>query len=130
MNHRPDCVHCRFLLRQRNGEYRCQQHNLLLHSPISLFCKQISLLENQSPELEAWFDEHIDPDTLDFGTLYIWIETHLRTDKKGVARFDSETIGLISAYLTWSAGTFWQVLRMVRQAKRDSYRQHGFELDE
>lgn len=130
MTHRPDCVHCRFLLRQSNGEYRCKQHNLILHSPVSLFCKQISLLENQNEDLEAWFKEAIDPDALAFGTLYIWIETHLRDGKKGVALFDSEELGLISAYLPWSAGTFWQVLRAIRQAKRDSYRQQGHQIDE
>jgi hypothetical protein len=47
MGNRPDCIHCRFMLHQGNGEYRCRQHNILLHSPVSIFCKQISLIEGK-----------------------------------------------------------------------------------
>jgi hypothetical protein len=130
MGNRPDCVHCRFLLRHDNGEYRCRQHNIILHSPISIFCKQISLLEGQNEAEQAWFKESIDPKRLNAATLYTWIETHIREGKKSIAKFDNEELGLLTAYITWSAGTFWAVLRSIRQVKLDSYRQHGYEIDE
>jgi hypothetical protein len=130
MGNRPDCIHCRFMLRQANGEYRCRQHNILLHTPISIFCKQISLIEGQDETEQAWFDSYIEPQHLAGAMLYTWIETHLRDGKTSLAQFDSEELGLISTYISWSAGTFWQVLRAIRQSRRDFYRQSGHEIDE
>jgi hypothetical protein len=130
MGNRPDCIHCRFMLRQANGEYRCRQHNIILHSPVSLFCKQISPIEGQDESQQEWFAETIDQNRMNPATLYTWIETHLREGKSSNAQFDSEELALITAYMNWAAGTFWQMLRAVRQAKRDSYRQQGYEIDE
>lgn len=130
MGNRPDCVHCRFMLRQASGEYRCKQHNIILHTPVSLYCKQIGLPDNQNEETQAWFSEYIESHRLNANTLYVWVETHLREGKKSIAVFDGVQLATISAYLTWSAGVFWQVMRSVRQEQREKYRQHGHEIDE
>jgi hypothetical protein len=130
MGNRPDCVHCRFMLRQAGGEYRCRQHNIILHSPVSLFCKQISPIETPDDAERRLFEENIDPTRMSATTLYTWIETHLREGKSSITQFDSEELGTITAYGSWAAGTFWQMIRAVRQAKRDFYRQQGYEIDE
>src|SRR5689334_8372016 len=104
MGNRPDCVHCRFMQRQSSGEYRCRQHNIILHSPVSIYCKQISLIEGQEEAEKAWFDETIDPNSMHNATLYTWIETHIREGKNSYAQFDSEELGTITAYGTWAAG--------------------------
>jgi hypothetical protein len=119
------------MLRQPNGEYRCRQHNIILHTPVSVYCKHIRLLENQDEEAQLWFEQYIEASDLAADTLYTWIETHLREGGKNKqARFDSLELTQIAIYLNWSAGQFWQSLRLLRQNQRNFYRQQGYEIDE
>ena len=124
----PDCVHCRFMVRHHDGSYRCKQHDITLYTPVRLFCRQIT------PPLDAdayqqWFDETIDRDDLAPNTLYVRVQT-TTFDASGRPRqhMDREVIAPLTAYLTWSAGTFWQVMREVRDQRREQYRRHGYQI--
>jgi len=125
----PDCVHCRHMVRQQNGEYRCRQHDMTLHSPVRIFCKNLTP-PAEDDDYQQWFEETIDKDQLEPNMLYTWVETTTR-DKDGSTskQVDGEVIAPLTSYIAWSAGTFWQVLRTIRKNKRDEYRQHGYDID-
>jgi len=127
----PDCVHCRFMVRQQNGEYRCRQHNMTLHSPVRIFCKQITPPTTDRDDYELWFESTINVDQLAPNTLYTWVEITTR-DKRGrvETHIDNEVVAPLTSYITWSAGTFWQVLRGIRDGRRDYYRRHGYEIED
>jgi|GEM_PF-6179709 len=127
----PDCVHCRFMVRHSNGEYRCRQHNMVLHTPVSLFCKMITLAAEKDADYRSWFSDAINTDSLDPNTLYTWVETPTR-NKVGEqeVQIDPEAIAALTTYITWSAGSFWQILRKMRLSKRNHYRQHGYKIDD
>ncbi|MEO1286810.1 MAG: hypothetical protein AAFV93_03510 [Chloroflexota bacterium] len=127
----PDCVHCKFMVRHKNGEYRCRQHDVILHTPVSIFCNLITPPEEKDADYEQWFTQAMNAEKLDHNTLYTWVETPTR-DKIGVkeVQIDAEVIATITSYLAWSAGTFWQVIRTLRQRKRNHYKQHGYNIDD
>lgn len=127
----PDCVHCRFMVRQQDGEYRCRQHDMTLHTPIRIFCRQLSPRAEDSEDLQAWFESTLDTNKLQPNSLYTWIETTVR-DAQGTQEkhIDTEVIATLTSYASWSAGTFWEVLRRVRETKREFYRQHGYNIVE
>ena len=79
---RPDCVHCRFMVHQSNGEYRCNQYNMTLHSPVKVFCKQISPPTPDSDDYRQWFEDTLDTNTLEPKTLYTWVDT-ITLDQQG-----------------------------------------------
>jgi len=125
----PDCVHCRFMVRQQNGEYRCRQHDMILHSPVRLFCKNLAP-SIETDDYQQWFDK-LELDKLDANTLYTWVDTIIR-DAQGETEIhvDPEMIAPMTTYIAWSAGTFWQILRKIRKDKRDHYRKHGYNVEE
>lgn len=126
----PDCVHCRFMVHHKNGEYRCHQHNMTLHTPVSLFCKMITVLNKDDVAYRHWFKNKLNPADFNGKMLYTWIETPIIT-KNGQphVEIDSEPIAPLSLYRHWSAGSFWQVLRELRRAKRKAYRRQGHQID-
>ena len=127
----PDCVHCRFMVHHKTGEYRCHQHNMTLYTPVSLFCKMITGLEKEDTGYQQWFKTHLDRKMFKSNMLYTWIETTIE-DKDGEYRveIDAEVIAPLTSYQHWSAGSFWQVLRDLRLAKRKLYRQQGYQISE
>lgn len=130
--HIPDCVHCRFMVRLQSGEYRCRQHEMTLHTPVSIFCKNLtSPTENSDEAYQTWFSSAIDTSELEANTLYTWVTTTTRSIQNEVTvQVDKEVVGTFAAYNTWSAGAFWRVLREVRQVRRDHYRKHGYSISE
>lgn len=126
----PDCVHCRFMVRQQNGEYRCRQHDIILHSPVRIFCKNLTPPVD-SDDYKQWFETSIQLDKLDASVLYTWVDTNVK-DSQGKQEMltDWEMITPLTTYISWSAGTFWQVLRKIRQEKREHYREHGYVVEE
>src|SRR5688572_9889543 len=85
--HTPDCVHCRFMVRLQSGEYRCRQHEMTLHTPVSIFCKNLTpIAENNDEIYQAWFASAIDTAELESNTLYTWVttNTHSNQDRKSV----------------------------------------------
>lgn len=128
---RPDCVHCRFMVRLQNGEYRCRQHNVTLHSPVRLFCKQIEPPTPDDDDYRLWFEQTFDTNTLEPNVLYTWVETITRDQQGSLeTQSDTEVIAPFTSYTTWSAGTFWQVIRTVRQNRREFYEQHGYDIED
>lgn len=126
----PDCVHCRFMVRQQNGEYRCRQHDMILHSPVRLFCKNLSP-SIDGEDYRQWFEASLELDKLEGSTLYTWVDTITRNHQSEAETFvDPEIIAPITTYIAWSAGTFWQILRKIRKEKRDHYRKHGYSVEE
>lgn len=126
----PDCVHCRYMERQRDGEYRCKQHDMTLHTPVRVFCRQI-VPSADDDAYNQWFDAHINAEELQPNLLYLWVETVTRNaNDTATTHIDNEVVAPITSYLTWSAGTFWQVLRRIRESRREHYRQHGYDVDE
>jgi hypothetical protein len=74
--HTPDCVHCRFVVRLQSGEYRCRQHDITLHTPVSLLCKNLSPLHENDETYLDWFKQTLNTDKFENNTLYvIMIET-------------------------------------------------------
>jgi hypothetical protein len=130
--HTPDCVHCRFLLRLQSGEYRCRQHDVTLHTPVSIFCKNLTpMVENGDEAYHAWFDSAVDTAELDANTLYTWVTTNTRSFQNDVeVQVDKEVIGTFATYNNWSAGAFWRILREARQARRNHYRKHGYNVSD
>lgn len=127
----PDCVHCRFMVRQQNGEYRCRQHDMTLHSPIRVFCKNLTPPISDDDDYRQWFTASVNTNQLSPNVLYTWVETTTRDPQGKVeTHIDIESIAPLTSYLTWSAGTFWQILRKVRQDKREFYEQHGYDIEE
>ena len=127
---KPDCVHCQYMLHQKNGEYRCRQHDTMLHTPILIFCNRLEPpTEMGNEDYEDWFADALAQQDLDANTLYTWVETTTR-DQQGASEIhiDAEIIAPIKSYTAWSARTFWQVLRNVRETKREFYRQHGYDI--
>jgi len=118
------------MVRQKNSEYQCRQHNITLHTPVSLFCKFIEPAVKKDADYQQWFDENLALDTLKHNLLYTWVETLLQQEAKSVTIVDAESIAPLTAYMTWSAGTFWQVLREIRLTRREYYQQHRHSLDE
>lgn len=124
---RPDCVHCRFMVRLKNGEYRCRQHDITLHSPVSIFCKHIRPPE-ENAEFQEWVREVLEDEELDNNTLYTWVETFLYDKTSGTqVAVDAEAVAPLTSYVTWSAGVFWQVLRQVRRSRKEDYRKRGYD---
>jgi hypothetical protein len=128
--HTPDCVHCRFVVRLQSGEYRCRQHDITLHTPVSLLCKNLSPLHEDDEIYLDWFKQTLDTDTLENNTLYTWVTTTVKKQDTAELLVDVETVATITTYLNWSAGIFWQVLRDVRKDKREHYRRHGYQVNE
>ncbi|MGJ3239401.1 MAG: hypothetical protein ACFE0Q_11895 [Anaerolineae bacterium] len=126
----PDCVHCRFMVRKKNGEYECRQHAMVLHTPVSLFCKLITPVDDDDSDYQQWFEQAFAETELDPNTLYTWIETTIR-DRAGMTttHIDIASIAPLTIYSTWSAGSFWQTLRQLRSDQRLRYRRKGFKLD-
>lgn len=125
----PDCVHCRFMTREKNGEYRCRQHDMTLHTPVSLFCKMIAAPDDRDADYQQWFADAIDVDTLETNTLYTWVETHTTNkDKTRELHIDAAVIAQLTVYMSWSAGMFWQQLRAIRLKQRDWYRDNGYDV--
>lgn len=126
----PDCVHCRFVERHANGEYRCRQYNIVLHTPVSLFCKMIEPASKRDSDYTAWFYQRLDFDALEKNILYTWVETLIYNQQgENTIQVDAETVAPVTAFTAWSAGAFWKVLRSVRKARREHYRQHGYTVD-
>ncbi len=126
----PDCVHCRFMVRQQNGEYRCKQHDMILHSPVRLFCKNLTPAD-ESDDYQQWFEASLELEKLEANTLYTWVDTiTVNAQGDSVTHVDAEAIAPLTTYISWSAGTFWQVLRKIRRDKRDDYRKHGYSVEE
>jgi len=126
----PDCVHCRFMIRQQDGEYRCRQHEITLHTPIRIFCKSIAPPIDKVQAYAMWFEESINRQQLEPNVLYTWIATTLRNAQgEREVRVDHEQVALLTIYMLWSAGTFWQMMRRLRNEKHDFYRQHGYDVD-
>lgn len=107
---KPDCVHCRFMLRTAAGEYRCKQHDLVLHSPISLFCRHLTPPEAAESPLKEWIHDGIDRSSLQSGWLYTWIALADNGDEVTYIPFVR-----ILEYVAWSPGMFWRELRHIRQ---------------
>ena len=130
--HTPDCVHCRFMVRQQSGEYRCRQHEMTLHTPVSIFCKNLTPNDANADETyQTWFDSAINTVELDSNTLYTWVTTITRSKQnEAEVQVDSVAIAALNTYMNWSAGVFWQALREVRQAQRNQYRQHGYNVSD
>jgi hypothetical protein len=118
------------MVRQHDGEYRCKQHDMTLYTPVRLFCRQITPPSDEDA-YQQWFDDTINPDELAPNTLYAWVHT-TTFDPSGTARqhIDREVIAPLTSYLTWSAGTFWGVMRDVREHRREQYRQHGYQVED
>ena len=119
--HTPDCVHCRFMVRQKSGEYRCRQHEIILHTPVSMFCKNLTQSdENDDEAYQAWFDAALIAPELQANTLYTWVIRNTSgTQNETASHADAVAIAPINTYINWSAGAFWRVLRKVRQTKPD-----------
>jgi hypothetical protein len=130
--HTPDCVHCRFMVRMPSGVYRCRQHDLILHTPVSIFCKNLTpMAENDDEAYLAWFDSAVDTSELEANTLYTWVTTNTRSTQNEIeVQVDKEIVGTLTTYSNWSAGAFWRVLREVRQERREYYRKHGYTVTE
>ncbi len=127
----PDCVHCRFMISHKHGEYRCKQHGMILHSPVSLFCKTISPVEHKDSAYEAWFQETVNVESLDANTLYTRVETPIEGDAgDNPVQIDIEVVAPLTDYVSWSAGMFWQKIRELRAAKRAQYNQNGYRADD
>lgn len=111
---KPDCVHCRHMARQANSTYRCNFHQIILHTPVRVFCKDIDYAQH-----EDWFDEPTDPKTLRPNMLYIWLEK--RTQVGGETQIDLSLRELISVqtYTTWAADTFWRTVRNMSRDQND-----------
>lgn len=125
----PDCVHCRFMVREKNGEYRCRQHDMTLHTPVSLFCKMIASPDDTDADYQQWFQETTKVEHLETNTLYTWVETHIiNQDGHRELRIDPATIAQLTVYMSWSAGMFWQQLRAIRIKQRDAYREQGYKI--
>lgn len=127
----PDCVHCKFMARQQNGEYRCRQHDTMLHTPIRIFCHHLTPPVEDDDDYRQWFTEALALYDLEPNTLYTWVET-TTLDQQGMRELhiDAESVATVKSYIAWSAGTFWEVLRRIRQTKREFYRQHGYDIQE
>lgn len=127
----PDCVHCRHMLRQQDGEYRCRQHDMTLHSPVRVYCKNLTPPPIDDDDYVQWFSESVDTTALEANMLYTWVETLTRDNANKVEkRIDAETVAPLTSYSTWSAGTFWDVIRNIRESKREFYRQHGYNIQD
>lgn len=127
----PDCVHCRHMARQQDGEYRCRQHDVTLHSPVRVFCKNLTPPSADDDDYAQWFTTSVNTSELEPNMLYTWVETITRDNKSRVeTHIDSETVAPLTSYGTWSAGTFWEVIRNIRESKREFYRQHGYDIEE
>jgi hypothetical protein len=103
---------------------------MILHSPVRLFCKNLTPLV-ETDDYTQWFEASLELDRLEANTLYTWVDTiTVNGQGEAVTRVDAETIASLTTYISWSAGTFWQVLRRIRKDKRDHYRQHGYSVEE
>jgi len=96
----PDCVHCRFMVRQQNGEYRCRQHDMILHSPVRLFCKNLTP-PMDSDDYKQWFEASLELDQLEASVLYTWVDTTVKdtqgtketlTDRATITSFDATKV--------------------------------------
>lgn len=127
----PDCVHCRFMVRHKSGEYRCQQYNMTLYTPVSIFCKMLDQDEQKDEDYHLWFRRNLNLGEFRPNMLYTWIETSVE-DKQGqlYLEIDAETIAPIASYQKWTAGAFWQMIRELRLAKRHHYNQQGYKLED
>lgn len=125
----PDCVHCRFMVRNPTGEYHCRQHNIKLHTPVSLFCKHIEPAFKQDDDYQQWFTTNLDINTLEINMLYTWVETLVIQQSQRQTLIDLDTIAPVTVYSRWSAGTFWETLRVARLSRRKDYQQQGYILD-
>lgn len=126
----PDCVHCRFMVRHKTGEYYCRQHNIRLHTPVSIFCKNIEPAVTQDADYQQWFTTNLNTNLLEHNMLYTWVETLVIQHKKRKTLIDISTIAPVTTYSQWSAGTFWETLRTVRISQRTHYRQQGYTLED
>jgi hypothetical protein len=116
------------MVRQHDGEYRCKQHDITLYTPVRLFCRQITPPVDDDA-YQQWFDDTIDRDDLAPNTLYAWVQTTtIDADNTPQKHIDHDVIAPLTAYLTWPAGTFWRVMRDVRNHRREQYRQHGYQV--
>ena len=107
----PDCVHCRFMQGHKHGGYRCRQHDMILHTPVTLFCKMHNPVEQ-----DGGGEETIDLESLDANALYIWIEKPGQDE--GEAQIEVGVVATLIDYQAWSAGMFWQRIRELRGVKR------------
>ena len=128
---RPDCVHCRFMIRQKDGEYRCRHHDVTLHTPVQMFCKQIEPLQPEDDDYRLWFEQSMQVDSLENNVLYTWVSiTTSNSESQRETHTHHDLVAPFAAYITWSAGTFWQIIRKLRMMRRTHYKQHGFNLDD
>jgi hypothetical protein len=119
------------MLRQPDGAYRCRQHDVVLLSPVRVFCKNLMPHPADDPTHAQWVASAINTDELEQNMLYTWVQTTIRDDQDDIhIHLDCEAIAPLTSYMTWSAGTFWEVMRRIRDRKHENYRQHGYNVDE
>jgi hypothetical protein len=63
------------MVRLQSGEYRCRQHDITLHTPVSLLCKNLASQREDDKTYLEWFVQAIDTNKLDANTLYTWVTT-------------------------------------------------------
>jgi len=110
--------------RQDNGTYRCNHHEIILHTPVRVFCRQIDYNED-------WFAVDADPDTLRPEMLYIWLEKRPDPNDPSIIETTQHELAPVHTYSVWAADTFWRAVRELADANNhtDNSAQSDAEAD-